>query len=271
MFTYKDWEDFRNYLIYENRFILDKRRMEIVTEIIELAKQNENTIKKDEIFWRARINNNELKIVNKELRRVPYTPKEMMIPPPDAVRGGRANPPGIAYLYVSDEIETAIAEAKPYLNAKIDLISIKLKKDIKVIDLQEYKRGKTLLSLTIEEIDNLWFGIQLSFAVPLPPDDKFGYIPTQYLAELFKNNGYDGIVYESVQRKNYRNLVIFDRTNIEPGMMEERDVWSIEYIDNVGYLKKKKEEEPKRTKLIQQAMGIMIQKKNGIMISRLNG
>jgi hypothetical protein len=262
MFTYKDWEDFSNYLISINRFVLDDRRKEIVKEIIKLAKQNEDVIKKDEVFWRARINNNELKIVNKELIRVPYTQKEMMNPPSDVVRGGRANPPGITYLYASDEIETAIAEAKPYLNAKIDLLSIKLKKDIKVIDIQKYKRGETLLSLTIKEIDNLWFGIQLSFAVPLPPDDKFGYIPTQYLAELFKNNGYDGIIYGSVQRENFRNLVIFDRTNIEPGRMEERDVRSIEYIDNVGHLKKKKEEDPKRKKLMQQAMGIMIQKKN---------
>ena len=143
----------------------------IIKEIIKLAKLNEDFIKKDEIFWRAKINSN-FKMENKELVRVPYTQEEMMISPPDVVGGGRANPPGIAYLYMADEMETAIAEVKPYLNASIDLISLKLTKDIKVINFEKYMRDKTLLGLTKEEIDNLWFGIQLSFTVPLSPDDK---------------------------------------------------------------------------------------------------
>jgi hypothetical protein len=246
MFTYKDWEDFCNYLIYSNRYILDNKRKAIVDEIIKLAKQGEDTIKKDTIFWRARINNR-LKIENNEVILAPYTNEEMMMTPPEVVRSGRANPPGISYLYLADNRETAIAEVKPYLSARIDLISVRLKKDIKIIDFQKPLRFSTmwLLSLSKEEIDkinNIWFGMQLSFSVPLPPEDELGYIPTQYIAELFKNKGYEGIVYESVQRKNNHNLVLFDRSNVEPVGRDERSLYEIEYIDNVAYARKKVEE-----------------------------
>lgn len=250
MFTYKDWDDFCNYLIYTNRYILDDKRKAIIDEIIKLAKKGEDTIKKDRIFWRARINNR-FKIENNEVTPVHYTDEEMMMTPPEVVRSGRANPPGISYLYLAENRETAIAEVKPYLTARIDLISLRLKKDIKIIDFQKPSRFSTtrLLSLSKEEIDkinNIWFGMQLSFSVPLPPEHELGYIPTQYIAELFKNRGYEGVVYESVQRKNNHNLVLFDRSNVEPTGRDSRSIYEIEFIDNVAYARKKIEESTAR-------------------------
>ncbi len=123
-------------------------------------------------------------------------------------------------------------------------ISVKLKKDIKVVDFQKPARfsAMSLPKLPEKEINYLWVGVQLSFSVSLSPDDKLSYIPTQYIAELFKNQGYDGIAYESVQRKDYRNLVLFDRSNVEPGKMDERSIYGIKYTDNVEYARKHIEE-----------------------------
>jgi len=255
MFTYKDWEDFCNYLIYTNRYVLDDKRKAIVDEITKLAKQGEDIIKKDTIFWRARINFNKFKFENNDVALLHYTQEEMLNTPSEVVGSGRANPPGISYLYLAENIETAIAEVKPYLGARIDLISLRLKKDIKIINFQKPVRLSTvsLLSLSkeeIEKINNIWFGMQLSFSVPLPPDDELGYIPTQYIAELFKNKGYEGIVYESVQRKDNYNLVLFNRSNVEPARRDERSIYEIEYIDNVAYARKKVEEGAARFKRV---------------------
>lgn len=252
MFAYKDWEGFCNYLIYTNRYVLDDKGKAIVDEIIKLAKQGEDIIKKDVIFWRARINFNKFKFENNNTILPNYTQEEMLNTPSEVVGSGRANPPGISYLYLAENRETAIAEVKPYLGARINLISLRLKKDIKIIDFQKPVRLSTvsLLNLSKEEIDNLWFGVKLSFAIPLSPDDKLGHIPTQYIAELFKIKGYDGIVYESVQRKNNRNLVLFDRSNIEPDNREERSIEEIEYIDNIMLIEKMKTEALARLKRV---------------------
>lgn len=243
MTTYKEWEDFCNYLIHINRYILDEKRQKIVDEIIKLAKERVDVFEKDKFFWRARIGKKP-RMVEGEIISDHYTIEEMLEPPKEKSKSGRANPPGISYLYLAEDIETAIAEIKPYLNANIELLKIKLKKEIKVVDIR--KNTPPLLQVFQEtpegkkkDIDFLWFGIKLYFSVPLSPDDELWYIPTQYVAELFKNVGYDGIVYESVQRKNNLNLVLFDSSNAIPVGMDERVIYDIKYWDNVNYIEER--------------------------------
>jgi len=54
-YTYKDWQEFCTYLVCKNRYILDKERQKIADEIVTLAKQKEDVLKSESIFWRARI------------------------------------------------------------------------------------------------------------------------------------------------------------------------------------------------------------------------
>lgn len=46
-------------------------------------------------------------------------------------------------------------------------------------------------------------------------DDTADYVPTQVIAELFKNEGYDGIAYKSAFGKKGHNVVLFDPTDAE--------------------------------------------------------
>lgn len=47
-------------------------------------------------------------------------------------------------------------------------------------------------------------------------DDSTEYVPTQILAELFRDEGYDAIVYRSRFGENGFNVVIFDPADADP-------------------------------------------------------
>ena len=50
-----------------------------------------------------------------------------------------------------------------------------------------------------------------AFARPVGPDDPHvGYVPTQIIAELFRDNDFDGIAYKSSLSENGYNVALFD-------------------------------------------------------------
>jgi hypothetical protein len=54
-----------------------------------------------------------------------------------------------------------------------------------------------------------------ALAKPIHPEDSaVEYIPTQYLAEVIKSAGYDGICYPSALNPKGSNVVIFDPSNV---------------------------------------------------------
>jgi hypothetical protein len=59
--------------------------------------------------------------------------------------------------------------------------------------------------------DGLWIAIDQAFATPVNRDDETKeYIPTQIIAELFKSEGFDGIVYKSLLTEHGFNLALFN-------------------------------------------------------------
>jgi len=75
--------------------------------------------------------------------------------------------------------------------------------------------------LTAEQKEKaVWIDIDNAFSTPVTlSDDRADYAPTQILAELFRQQGYDAIGYKShfgdqEERKGY-NIAIFDPTAVE--------------------------------------------------------
>ncbi|NQU99493.1 MAG: RES family NAD+ phosphorylase [Parcubacteria group bacterium] len=240
MHNYKDWEDFCSYIVGENRYILNNKYKKLIEEIITLAKKREHFLESGSIFWRARTSkrprvNNEGKIISDQ-----YTKEEMSFPPKEKAKDGRANPAGISYLYLAETLQTAIAEVKPYIGDRITIASFNLNKKIKVVDIR--KDAPSLLEAMVTEdkasFSHVWFGIKMYFSLPVRPEETKNYIPTQYIAELFKNNGYDGIIFDSVQKKDTFNLVLFNPLNAQIIRMEKRTIEEIEYTNDIDRLKK---------------------------------
>ena len=59
-------------------------------------------------------------------------------------------------------------------------------------------------------VDGVWSAIDEAFARPVDKnEDKFDYIPTQVLGELFKTKSYDGVIYKSRLDDDGVNVVLF--------------------------------------------------------------
>lgn len=160
-----------------------------------------------DIFYRARIMRGD----------APYAKGEMGAPPAELASDGRANPIGIRYLYLADNAQTAIAEVKPSKGALVSVASFSIVEGRrpKLIDLTSPKSTISPFRITSAVADVLasmsfleMLGEELS--VPTQPHRATrDYLASQYLCELIKVSGYDGVIYRSSLSKG-RNFAFFD-------------------------------------------------------------
>lgn len=202
-----------NHLRYKSRFSLPKSLSLLVDNFVK--RQIEHGLKvveKDTTFFRARIGEPGTLDL--------FTPDDMGAPPPGRASSGRINPEGISYLYLADSPGTAIAEVRPWKRARISVATLKTTRIIKIVSLLV---GDSLSSEITEkdieraevqrEIKGMMNGIILKalyFAFPAHHNDKHAYLASQYIAELFKESGVDGLEYSSVLNEGGINTALFD-------------------------------------------------------------
>lgn len=155
-----------------------------------------------------------------------------MKPLSDKAKEGRANPKGIPYLYLSNNIETAIAECRPWLGQLASVGIFEIVRDLKLVQLIAERKEPSLIYLSEpsqEEINKLvWEDINAAFSEPVSPDDSTAdYAPTQILAEVLKRAGNDGIIYKSKLGQGY-NIVLF---NINDAQLKSCSLYKCKKID----------------------------------------
>lgn len=152
-------------------------------------------------------------------------PPEMGAPPAGRATGGRANPVGIPYLYVSFGIETCICESRPASQSLVVVGRFQPEKPLAVLNLADIDAPDFF---GVEEIEAVNLQVQRArshrfltvlageLSKPLRSSDQpTEYIPTQYLCEMAKFLGMDGVLYGSSLQAGGRNLVLFDVTSAE--------------------------------------------------------
>lgn len=204
----KAWEEFCEELIKVNRYFPQKTlNLDLLKDILSVIVST--NIDKGRTFYRARISDEGKK----------YEPSEMGKPPLDRTQEGRANPRGIAYLYLASDTKTAIAEKSPQLRDKVTVGKFVAKAPMSVIDLREPKIESPFahewdLKFVVEHIGFLRkLGEEISKPVD-PRGKKLEYIPLQYLCELIKIQGSDGVLYKSAVGDGY-NLALFNDDKVE--------------------------------------------------------
>lgn len=159
-------------------------------------------------------------------------PANRMKPLRDKAREGRANPTGIPVLYVANCIETAISETRPWIGEEISVATFVANKDLKIVDFTRgFGRTSNYIRATFQEFSKkreiadeelnlaIWDEIDNAFSQPVTmSDDTAEYAATQIIAELFKNEGYDGIMYRSQFGDNGHNVALFDLNVADPKM-----------------------------------------------------
>jgi RES domain-containing protein len=132
-----------------------------------------------------------------------------MKPLPLSAYEGRANPKGIPCLYLATTGETAMSEVRPWLGALVSVATFEVVRPLSVVDCSvlhdqyfnlAFLERRLLEPIPPEKVDQVvWAAIDGAFAEPVTrTDDTADYAATQTIAELFRSEGYDGVVYKSV-------------------------------------------------------------------------
>lgn len=214
--SWRDYHEFRKKVKNDRRFVRDEWGRNFLQKVRATAEKRAATLHENTFVWRSQLGHDWKPYTEegKYIDDVPAPfPPDRMTPLDDRAKEGRANPKGVPYLYVATTQETAMAEAQPGVGALISLAQFRTKQALEFVDCaSEHGSGKIYLEEPEPEEREkaVWADINQAFSKPVTRnDDVADYAPTQILAELFKSEGYDGVVYKSSLADGH-NLVLFD-------------------------------------------------------------
>lgn len=215
------WHEFADHIKRKRRFLPKAEEFEFLENpsqwLPEMLEATDLLVTPESEFFRARLG---FVTTNIAGHIIPFHADQMSTPLPKLARRNRANPAGIAYLYVAEEEPTAVAEIRTFVGAKITICRVRPKKNLKVADLTKRHGvanpfGHSDLQFLVKR-NALLNVLNEELARPVSPeDDEVEYVPTQYLAEVILNTGYDGIRYKSAVRPGGTNLVFFRPDDLE--------------------------------------------------------
>lgn len=204
------WESIKHNVKTKNRFFCD------VSELAEIIQNYQvEDLKKGEQFYRARI--------HKNIEEGIFNNTEMGCPPTsEKATAGRANPNGIRYLYLCGDAETPLNEVRPAYFDRVDIGTFKLKSDVRILNftqkLDMFKAFEDGEEGFEEEVKRkiVFDAISRDLSRPMNRfDTELEYVPTQFICEYFKNQGIDGVMFESSVHQKGKNLVLFNPDSAE--------------------------------------------------------
>lgn len=160
--------------------------------------------------------------------------EEMGAPPNRKARAGRANPPGIPYLYLASTLVTAVSEIRPHAGETACVADFTISPDIKVVDLRSPRRLVSPFVLESEDEIGLLrsdiaflerLGEELTRPV-MSEGASIDYVPSQYLCEFIKQCGYKGVLYRSSVGEGM-NLSLFEPAIATPGAVVQYRVSTV--------------------------------------------
>jgi hypothetical protein len=224
----------------EHRYVFTEFVDKFLRDLAGTARHRHEVITRDTELWRAQLNcgteerrtevESDLTAVWDE--DVPFGTARMK-PKRHAAHEGRANPKGIPYLYVATNLDTAMAEVRPWIGAKISLSSFRTVRDVTIIncavDHDAPLTRETVFAESPPELvtQSVWQLVDRAFAKPVTDDDATAeYVPTQIIAELFKREGLDGLRYKSRVGDGY-NIALF---HLDSAEVIERHLFSVKSV-----------------------------------------
>ncbi len=245
MKVFKSWREYWDFSVnvrFHERYIHTKETQEFLNTVVYTIRDRRKRIIEKTILWRAQLGHDE----DKANYHMPIQYHfDRMKPMNDKAREGRANPKGIPHLYLATDKNTAISEVRPGVGSYVSVAKFVTKKELSVIDCSN-DRILYPKFYWDEPGDNIkeqhvWSDINEAFSSPVnPTEDLADYAPTQILADLFKREGYDGIVYESSLGEG-KNVVLFDIDVADAVYCELQEVKSVkiesELYTNPSYKK----------------------------------
>jgi hypothetical protein len=210
------WETLKDELKWKNRFVIDVHRLgkgefnwdDFLRDINILF-----NLTNDSKLYRARIHSKSGLPV--------YEAKNMGCPPKELATGGRANPAGIPFLYLSEDENTVLYEVRASYLDEISIGTFQLKEDIQSVDIIDFTKDSPLFQpeYVKSTIQGKLLRDKISKDLSKPKrryDSELEYIPTQFICEYIKIfTSAKGIRFRSSLHKEGNNIVFFESELME--------------------------------------------------------
>ena len=221
--SWKSYRDFANRIRRENRFIRLAEEEDFLREVLRTSKSRIRVLPKNFGLWRAQLGHAWRPFHQDEqyVDDIPSAyPPERMKPVKGRATEGRANPKGISILYLSTHQQTAMSEVRPWLGSLVSCAHFKTSRPLTIVDFSVYHNTSSMFYFSEPDPSEremaLWAQIDQAFSKPTTSSENTAdYAPTQVIAELFKNDGCDGIAYKSAFGEDGFNIALFEPADAE--------------------------------------------------------
>lgn len=213
--SWRSYERFAYRVKRESRYVRDANSQTFLETVLATSHVRRKTIPAGTNFWRAQQGYGSSTESQEDIEYIlpaPHAP-ERMRPLEDSAREGRVNPKGIPCLYLATDRDTAMGEVRPWLGLQVSVGQFKTRRDLLVVDCSVlHGTERTWYFEEPPPVDReqaIWAAIDQAFSEPVNPDESTAdYAPTQVLAEVFRTDGCDGVVYKSLLGKGH-NVALF--------------------------------------------------------------
>jgi hypothetical protein len=232
---FASWESYRRFeqrVRHQRRYILTPEQTAFLETVRKTIRDRDVRLQKGKMLHRAQLGTDWEEDRNGKGEviggiQLGYS-AERMKPRPFQSKEGRVNPAGIPVLYLAITEQTAISEVRPWIGRDVSVAQFKIQRDLKGINLSVGHSNRSFDHLTLDELVGekepdaqakekaVWTDIDNAFSRPVTPsDDATDYVPTQILAELFRNAGYEFVVYKSQFGEKGYSVVLFNVADAE--------------------------------------------------------
>ena len=218
MADFELWNDyfaFATFVKKKARHVMDAQRQAFLSAAVRTAEKRKRVLEKGMALWRAqlgyemephRVTDDQGKELDALVVPGPFKASRMK-PLSDRAFEGRVNPKGIPCLYLSDDMDTAMTEVRPWIGSHVSLARFVISRDLVVVDCSGDTQIPDLGYVGGAEPDpanrdqTVWWSINEAFSEPVTrSDDVADYAPTQVLAETFRSAGADGLVRQQIRQ-----------------------------------------------------------------------
>jgi RES domain-containing protein len=211
------YERFARSVRYKRRYLLTQEAGVFLRYARETAQRRVSAVQSGTLLWRAQGGASKIERPIDgidETYEVDYPfDTSRMKPPVDRAREGRANPKGIPFLYLATDRDTAASEVRPWKGGVVSIGQFRVTRDLRLVNTtirSKYGEFLEVPKKASAREETVWGDIDHAFSEPTSrSDDAAEYAPTQVLAELFREAGFDGVAYRSAYGRGH-NVVLFN-------------------------------------------------------------
>jgi RES domain-containing protein len=209
----RDFLNFRSEVSYRKRYLHSASGGKFLDAVADTCKARLRNFTGGAEFWRAQAGYDWTSEADGRRISGPHSETRMR-PWQDRAYEGRVNAKGIPCLYLATTREVAMSEVRPWIGSILSVARFILGRDLTVVDCSKYhglNAPASDQSDSEEVTESVWAHIDYAFSRPVTRSDNTAeYAATQILAEVFRTEGYDGVIYKSAFAPTGYNIALFD-------------------------------------------------------------